>query len=46
MEPGPSTFRPHVPVAEMSEYFAEHDLASAPITTSEGVLIGLLERGQ
>ncbi len=44
MELGPSTFRPNVSVAEMSEYFAEHDLESAPITTSAGVLIGLLRR--
>jgi CBS domain-containing protein len=44
MRPGPSTFRPHVPIAEMAAYMQEHDLASAPITTSEGKLIGVLHR--
>ncbi len=41
---GPSTFRPNVPLAEMAEYMTEHDLASAPITSSDGRLIGLLLR--
>jgi Mg/Co/Ni transporter MgtE len=41
---GPSTFRPSVSLAEMQEYFAKHDLSSAPITTSDGVLLGLLRR--
>jgi Mg/Co/Ni transporter MgtE len=44
MEPGPSTFRPSVPLKEMQQYFAKHDLSSAPITTSDGVLLGLLRR--
>jgi CBS domain-containing protein len=44
MRPGPSTFRPHVPVAEMAQYMIEHDMVSAPITTSDGRLIGLLRR--
>ena len=42
MRPGPSTFRPHVPIAEMAHYMVEHALASSPITTSDGRLIGLL----
>jgi CBS domain-containing protein len=42
MQPGPSTFRPHVSAAELGEYMVRHDLASAPITTGEGVLVGLL----
>ena len=42
MKPGPSTFRPNVSVDEMREYFQEHDLTSAPITTPDGVLVGLL----
>lgn len=41
MRPGPSTFRPNVAVAEMVEYMARHRLTSAPVTTSEGVLVGL-----
>jgi CBS domain-containing protein len=44
MLPGPSTFRPHVPIAEMARYMIEHDLASTPITTGEGALVGVLRR--
>lgn len=39
---GPSTFRPHVPIAEMAHYLIDHDLGSSPITTSDGRLVGLL----
>jgi CBS domain-containing protein len=42
MRPGPSTFRPYVPIAEMAEHMAEHKLQSSPITTSDGRLVGLL----
>jgi rhodanese-related sulfurtransferase/CBS domain-containing protein len=42
MRPGPSTFRPNVPIAEMAEYMTEHKLESSPITSSDGRLIGLL----
>ena len=44
MRPGPSTFRPHVPVAEMARYMDEHDLESSPITSSDGRLVGILLR--
>jgi len=44
MRPGPSTFRPFVAVEEMAEYMIEHDLESAPVTTSDGRLVGLLRR--
>jgi predicted transcriptional regulator len=44
MRPGPSTFRPHVGIAEMAEYMVEHDVVSTPITTLEGRLVGLLRR--
>jgi CBS domain-containing protein len=44
MRPGPSTFRPNVPIAEMAAVLAEHDLPNAPVTTSGGTLIGLLVR--
>jgi len=44
MRPGPSTFRPHVPIAEMAQFMQEHNLESSPITTSEGKLVGLLRR--
>jgi Mg/Co/Ni transporter MgtE len=43
MRPGPSTFRPHVPIGEMAHYMLDHDLPSSPITTSDGRLVGLLE---
>ncbi len=44
MRPGPSTFRPHIAIAEMAEFMAQRDLPNAPVTTSEGELIGLLVR--
>jgi len=44
MRPGPSTFRPHVPIEEMADYMVAHDLPSSPITTSEGRLVGILLR--
>lgn len=43
MRPGPSTFRPNVRIAEMAHYMLDHDLASSPITTSDGRLVGLLK---
>jgi CBS domain-containing protein len=42
MRPGPSTFRPSVSVHEMAEFMIEHKLENAPITTSDGRLVGLL----
>jgi CBS domain-containing protein len=42
MRPAPSTFRPFVPAAEMAEFMLDHRLVSAPITTSDGRLVGLL----
>ena len=42
MRPGPSTFRPFVPVEELAHYMAEHELPSAPITTSDGRLVGVI----
>jgi CBS domain-containing protein len=44
MRPGPSTFRPHVPIQEMAEYMSRHELDSSPITTSDGKLVGILFR--
>lgn len=44
MRPGPSTFRPHVPITEMARFMDRHDLVSAPITRSDGTLVGLLRR--
>ena len=45
MRPGPSTFRPYVPIKEMADYMVEHQLDSVPITTSAGQLIGVLRKG-
>jgi CBS domain-containing protein len=42
MRPGPSTFRPFTPIAEMTKFLQEHKLDSSPITTSDGRLVGLL----
>jgi predicted transcriptional regulator len=42
MRPGPSTFRPHVAIAQMAALMVEHNLDSSPITTSDGKLVGLL----
>ncbi len=44
MRPGPSTFRPNVPIEELAEYMTGHHLESSPITTSDGRLVGLLRR--
>jgi predicted transcriptional regulator len=44
MRPGPSTFRPYVPIAEMADFMVTHDLPSSPITTSDGRLVGLIRR--
>ncbi len=44
MQPGPSTFRPSVSLAELREYMERRELPHALITDSEGRLIGLLER--
>jgi CBS domain-containing protein len=44
MRPGPSTFRPHVPIEEMAEHMIRHDQVSSPVTTSDGRLVGLLMR--
>ena len=44
MRPGPSTFRPYVPIKEMADYMVEHQLDSVPITTSAGQLIGVLRK--
>jgi len=44
MRPGPSTFRPYVPIKEMADYMTQHELESSPVTTSDGKLVGLLLR--
>ena len=44
MRPGPSTFRPYVPIDDIAKFMATHDLPNCPITTSDGRLVGLLRR--
>ena len=44
MRPGPSTFRPNVLASQMAEYMRKHDMERAPITTSDGVLVGAVTR--
>jgi len=44
MHPGPSTFRPHVSLQEMLDYMKRHEMENALITTSDGRLVGLLNR--
>jgi CBS domain-containing protein len=44
MRPGPSTFRPHVPVGTIAHHMLDHDLPNSPITTSDGRLVGILLR--
>jgi Mg/Co/Ni transporter MgtE len=44
MRPGPSTFRPHIGIDEMAAYMTERHLENAPVTSSDGRLIGLLYR--
>ncbi len=42
MQPGPVTFRPNLRTGEMPEYFKKQGIRHALVTSSEGVLIGLL----
>jgi Mg/Co/Ni transporter MgtE len=44
MRPGPSTFRPHVPIEELAHHMIHHELPTSPVTTSDGRLVGLLRR--
>jgi predicted transcriptional regulator len=42
MRPAPSTYRPFVSLHEMAHVMTEHKVENAPITTSDGRLVGLL----
>jgi rhodanese-related sulfurtransferase len=46
MRPGTSTFRPHVPVAEMAAHMVEHKVEWSLVTTSEGRLVGVVARDE
>src|SRR5919201_6398364 len=42
MQPGPATFRPNLEAGQMPDYLKKQRMPRALVTTSEGVLIGLL----
>ena len=44
MRPGPSTFRPFVTVEGMRRTMTDRNLASSPVTTADGRLVGLVLR--
>jgi predicted transcriptional regulator len=44
MRPGPSTYRPYVPIKEVADAMSKRNLECSPITTSDGKLVGLLYR--
>ena len=44
MRPGPSTYRPFVPVAELRGIMNDRNLESSPVTTSDGKLVGLVRK--
>jgi len=44
MEPGPSTFRVSLPVAEMADYMRRNNVQNVLVTTGDGVLAGALDR--
>lgn len=43
MQEGPSTYRPHVPAAEMAERLARHPQAYLVVTTLDGRLVGVTD---
>jgi len=44
MDPGPSTYRPHVSVREMAEHLGQSKARRVLVTTADGVLLGALRR--
>jgi CBS domain-containing protein len=42
MTPGPSTFRPDVPLEEMLDYMTKRDVEYALVTTPDGVYLGVV----
>jgi CBS domain-containing protein len=44
MDPGPSTYRPDVTATEMAQRMRDAELTNAPVTSSDGRLIGLVLR--
>src|SRR4051794_36244641 len=46
MDPGPSTFRPSLPVAEARDYVEKHDIPRLLITRVDGSYVGVVRRHQ
>lgn len=44
MRPGPSTYRPDVPAAEMRHLMTHKGIGALPVTTGDGRLLGMLCR--
>jgi Mg/Co/Ni transporter MgtE len=44
MDPAPVTFRPNLRVGEMPTYFKKEGVQHALVTTSDGILVGLVHR--
>lgn len=44
MDPGPSTYRPDVTALEMAQRMKESELTNAPVTSSDGRLVGIVLR--
>ncbi len=46
MDPAPSTYRPNVSVEEMIEHMRKNRVRDALVSTTDGVLIGLLRQSE
>ena len=44
MKSGPSTYRPNMKVSELLSVMRQHNLKTAPVTTSDGKLVGMVVR--
>lgn len=44
MDPAPVTFRPNLRVGEMPTYFKKESIRHVLVTTSDGVLVGVVHR--
>jgi Mg/Co/Ni transporter MgtE len=44
MDPGPTTMRPYTPIESAVERLAGQNLGAAPVTSSDGKLMGLFRR--
>lgn len=46
MEPGPSTMRPHKPLADVQSYLRDNQLTYAIVTNPEGHLLGIVHANE